>query len=511
MLDVIVIGAGISGLSAALLLSEQGMNVLVLEARDRVGGRTYTVRDPAYGGYTDLGGAYIGATQHRVVRFVRRFGLELYKISVEQKTVMHVGGQWQTYTGTIPPMYNPLVAMDANYVQWKLDSMSKLVPAEAPWRAPKARLWDSMSLKEFLDKNCWTQYAWDMGAIICRAVLCAEPHEVSLLAFLWFMASGQGLQRVINVTNGGQERKFVGGAQQLSECIFKELGESVHLSSPIVRVEQGKDAVIVWTAGGEKFESKYVISSIPQAILNRVTFVPPLPAKKLQLIQRIPMGSIIKTMTFYDKPYWRLKDLSGQMATDAGPVLYSLDDTKPDGSAPCITGFIVADRAREMTEMTPEQRKQALAAHYAAKFKCPELLSPVNYAEKNWAEEEYSGGCYVSNFPPGVLTEFGEVIRQPFQRLYFAGTESATYWMGFMEGAIQAGERAAREILHEMGRIPATEIWQEEPPAPEWPVVPIEPMFIEKVLPSVSGFLVGVAGVVIAAVAWLAGRVYGFV
>lgn len=155
-----------------------------------------------------------------------------------------------------------------------------------------------------------------------------------------------------------------------------------------------------------------------------------------------------------------------------------------------------------MARMTPEERKKALAAHYAERFRCPELLHPVNYIDKNWGEEEYSGGCYVSTFPPGVLTQFGEEIRRPFQRIYFAGTESATYWNGYMEGAIQAGERAAREILNVTGHIPASEIWQDEPESPEFPEVPLEPLFIEKVLPSVSVFLAGCGALLAGLVTW---------
>jgi monoamine oxidase len=142
-----------------------------------------------------------------------------------------------------------------------------------------------------------------------------------------------------------------------------------------------------------------------------------------------------------------------------------------------------------MASMTRDERRKAIAVHYAEKFQCPELLHPINYVEKNWCEDEYSGGCYVSTFPPGVLTQFGPEIRRPFQRVYIAGTESATYWAGYMEGAIQSGERAAREILNATGRIPTSEIWQEEPQLPEFPEPPFEPLFIEKLLPSVPIFI----------------------
>jgi len=183
-------------------------------------------------------------------------------------------------------------------------------------------------------------------------------------------------------------------------------------------------------------------------------------------------------------------------------VLYAVDDTKPDDSCPAIMGFILADRAIGLSSLSVEERKQALANHYAECFRCPEMKRPINYVEKNWCEEEYSGGCYVSNFPPGTLTSFGPVLREPFGNVYFAGTETATYWAGYMDGAIQAGERAAREILHARGKITADQIWVEEPPAPNYPEKDFDHMFIEKVLPSVQTFLKFVCTSAVVVISW---------
>src|SRR6218665_473869 len=500
--DVAIIGGGISGLSAAKLLTEQGLDVVVLEARDRVGGRTYTIRDPAFK-YTDLGGAYVGPTQRRVARLAKELGLEFYKVSLEKKAILRFQNKWQAYTGLIPPIFNPITLMDVNHLQQTIIKLSALVPADAPWKAPKADLWDSMTLKEFLDKTCWTNFAYEMGAIICRSVLCAEPHEISLLAFLWYMSSGQGPERVINSTNGAQERKFVGGSMQLSERLADCVKGKVRLQSVVVQVQQTDDKVRVRTSSGDEVIARYLISAMPLSLLNRVSFTPPLPSMKLQLIQRIPMGSIIKTMIFYEKRFWQDIDLSGQMLTDTGPILYCLDDTKPDGSFPCIMGFILADRARKLTALRPEERKELLAKHYAEVFRCPEFLHPVNYAEMNWMEEEFSGGCYTCNFPPGTLTRYGKEIRRPFLRTYFAGTETAAYWAGYMEGAIEAGERAAREILCAAGKIPLSEIWKDEPPVAEFEEIPFVPMFIERIMPSVPVFLSCALASVVVFGAWI--------
>lgn len=222
---------------------------------------------------------------------------------------------------------------------------------------------------------------------------------------------------------------------------------------------------------------------MPQAILNRVAFDPPLPPLKFQLIQRIPMRSIIKSMTFYGKPYWREKEMSGQMATKKGPVIFSMDDTKPDGTHPCLIGFITADKANVFAKQSMEERKEHIAKHYEEVFKCPQLALPVHYMDKNWMEEEYSGGCYVSNFLSGVLTQFGNELRKPLNNIYFAGTESANYWAGYMEGAIQAGERSARKILNADGKIRFTKsgkmnrLWATP--------LKMDVLFIQHILPSV--------------------------
>ena len=147
--------------------------------------------------------------------------------------------------------------------------------------------------------------------------------------------------------------------------------------------------------------------------------------------------------------------------------------------------------------MKPNERKRLLAERYAKFFECPELLNPVHYVEKNWAEEEFSGGCFVGCMAPGVLTQFGEEISRPFHRVFFAGTETAAYWVGYMEGAAEAGERAAREVLHNMGKITESEIRQQEPPAPDFPEIPNEPNWIQKSLPSPKTFMLGLSTSVI--------------
>ncbi|XP_041352694.1 amine oxidase [flavin-containing] B-like [Gigantopelta aegis] len=485
---VVVIGGGISGLSAARVLQDADVDVVVLEAQDRVGGRTHTIQDPSHG-VVDVGGAYIGPGQNRVFRLAKNLGLEFYNVNEKEKTVLSLQGSWSTFLGAVPPLKNPIALLDLNHVMRTLDSMALQVPVDSPWKAKQALQWDSMSVKEFVHSIAWTSATVELIRLTVQAVLTSEMHEVSLLFFLWYIHSGQGITRLTTITNGAQEKKMFGGAQQMSEGMARLLGDTVHLNSAVVNVTETETGVIVTDCNNTKYQCEFVISAVPQALLNRISFKPPLPGSKLQLIQRIPMGSIIKTNMYYETAFWKDLGFCGSAISDSGPVGYCVDDTKPDGSHPSLMAFILADKSRDMASLTPEQRKQALCQHFAKVFKSDEFLQPIGYIEKNWMKEEFSGGCYVSTFPPGVLTKYGRELRKPVGRTHFAGTETASEWMGYMEGAIQAGERAAREVLYELGLIRESDIWQSEPESMDYPAHPVARQWLEDKLPSVTRLL----------------------
>ncbi|EDO40503.1 predicted protein [Nematostella vectensis] len=484
--DIIVIGGGISGLCAAKLLQQgHGVDTLVLEARDRVGGRTETLVDPRFK-YTDLGGAYVGPTQNRILRVAKELGVETYQVFFEGKVSEYLGGSRRFYSGEMST-WNPIAILDYYSMVKRIGNMCKQISVDAPWNTPQALEWDRMTVEEFFEKMCLTNYCKKRMVQIYHDAMAAEPWNMSLLYYLWYLKSGDGMLRVAGVENAGQERKFVGGSQQISNKLKERLGDRVILNSSVVKIAQDEDHVVVTCENGKSYKAQYVISAMPQALLNQVSFNPPLPALKNQLIQRIPMGSVIKTITFYDKPFWREKGLNGCVIADSesGPVQAGLDDTKPDGSHPALMGFIIGDQALSMCQMTQEERKKAVCAQYAKIFNCEEALHPCCYIEKNWLAEKYSGGCYVSVVPCGILTKFRDTLTLPVGRVHFAGTETATIWCGYMDGAVQAGERAAREILHKMGKIPSNMINQEEPPSQEVVAMPCTLTAFERCLPSV--------------------------
>ncbi|KAJ8310643.1 hypothetical protein KUTeg_012508 [Tegillarca granosa] len=344
----------------------------------------------------------------------------------------------------IPPVWNPIKILDLNHIRRSLDMMAKQVPTSSPWTADKADEWDSLTVEHYLDKTCWTRFSKDLVRLFVRTTLTAEPHEVSLLFLLWYINCGGGIDSLCSITNGAQEKKIEGGSQQVCEKLAKKLEGKIKLSNPVIAIEQQNDVAIVTDLHGKKYKAKYIISAIPQTYLNHITFRPPLPAVKQQLIQRMPMGAVFKTIMFYPTVFWRNFGLNGSSVTNFGPVAYTIDDTKPNEESPAIMGFIDADRAREMNEMTREKRLDTIKEYYAEAFKSNQFFNPIGYVEKNWMEEDYLGGVFY--MPPGALSKYGRMLRNPIQRVHFAGTETATQWVGYMDGAVQAGERAAKEI-----------------------------------------------------------------
>ncbi|XP_045732518.2 amine oxidase [flavin-containing] A [Mirounga angustirostris] len=490
MFDVVVIGGGISGLSAAKLLAEHDVNVLVLEARDRVGGRTYTVRNE-HVDYVDVGGAYVGPTQNRILRLSKELGLETYKVNVNERLVQYVKGRTYPFRGAFPPVWNPIAYLDYNNLWRTMDNMGKEIPADAPWEAPHAEEWDKMTMKDLIDKICWTKTARQFASLFVNINVTSEPHEVSALWFLWYVKQCGGTTRIFSVTNGGQERKFVGGSGQVSERIMDHLGDRVKLRCPVTYVDQSGDNIIIETLNHELYECGYVISAIPPTLTAKIHFRPELPSERNQLIQRLPMGAIIKCMMYYKEAFWKKKDYCGCMIIEdeEAPISITLDDTKPDGSLPAIMGFILARKADRLAKLHKEIRKKKICELYAKVLGSQEALQPVHYEEKNWCEEQYSGGCYTAYFPPGIMTQYGRVIRQPVDRIYFAGTETATHWSGYMEGAVEAGERAAREVLNALGKVAKKDIRVQEPESKDVPALEITHTFWERNLPSVAGLL----------------------
>ncbi|MCE9651259.1 MAG: FAD-dependent oxidoreductase [Parvibaculum sp.] len=440
--DVIVVGAGLAGLKAAAELEAKGRSVAIVEARDRVGGRTKP--GEIAGEVIDRGGQWVGPGQNLLLAEAARLGIETYAQYDKGEQVLHYGGSRRTYTGDIPKL--PLLALlELDRIVKRWDREAATLPQDAPWSALKALDWDAQTLESWILRNVRTSGARTFARIVARAVFCAEPQQLSYLFFLEYLRSGHGVEHLIGVKGGAQEAKFKGGAHSISRRLAESLKSPVVFDAPARAIHQTETGVSIRTDKGT-FEAAHAIISVPPALAARIHYDAPLPAKRDGLFQRMPMGSVIKVHVAYKEPFWRKAGLSGQAASDAHAFNVVFDQSPDDEHIGILAGFIDGAHAIEMSALGDNARRQHVIAALVDYFG-PKAAEPIDYNDQDWTAEEWSRGCYVGHMAPGTMTLFGDQIREPVGRLHWAGTETATEWAGYMDGALQSGIRAAAEIM----------------------------------------------------------------
>jgi monoamine oxidase len=442
LVDVVIVGAGVAGLTAARLLHRQGISLVVLEARDRVGGRTLSQR--VGGDVLDLGGQWIGPTQDRLAALARELGIRTFPQHHQGKKLLSWEGKIRRFSGDVPWL-STFAMIELLRMRSRFGSLAKSIVPEAPWDSPRALELDGMTLETWKQRHLHTRGAKVFLDIVCRAVLTSEPRDVSFLYFLSYLRWGQGLDRLIAIPDGAQQDRFIGGAQQISDKMAAELGDRVRLTTPVLAIDQAAEGVVVHTPTGP-IEGRRVVIAIPPVLAGRIQYNPTLPAARDQLTSRMPMGSVIKYIALYERPFWREAGLSGEAFSDTGITVTTFDDSSHDGSQPALVSFSDGEVARVWSQRSPEERKAAVIREFT-RFFGPAAANPTHFVEKNWLEEPWSRGCYVGVMSPGTMTSWGKALREPCGRIHWAGTETATKWMGYIDGAIESGERVAQEIV----------------------------------------------------------------
>lgn len=433
--DTIIVGAGLAGLTAARALADAGQSVLVLEARSRVGGRT-EVQTLDGGVYLDLGAQWIGPTQGHVAELVRELGLRTEPTPTAGQHLWHTGGVTRRYTGAVPPL-SPLALLDLAQAQLRFERMARAVPLAAPWQARRAAEWDRSTFGAWVERGACTAEA--RGLLLSYAQLfgAADPDAISLLHALFFTHAGGGLSALGGTAGGAQHERIVGGAQQLSEGLAARLGERVRTGTPVRRVEHDEGRVRVCTdAGG--YAARAVVIAVPPQALRAIAFDPPLPEGRERALQGMRVTGVVKCLALYDTPFWRAEGLSGQVHSDRGPLTSVFDASPGTSSAGVLVGFLSSGEQAG-------HRETVLSA--LAGFFGPRAASPRAFVARDWGAEPWTWGAHTVYFPPGVWTSDGVAVRRPWGRVFWAGTETATRWFGYMDGAIASGKRAARELL----------------------------------------------------------------
>jgi monoamine oxidase len=440
--DVVVVGAGLAGLYAARELSAGGASVVVLEARARVGGRTESAR--IGNGFFDLGAQWIGPTQPRMNALVRELGVSTFPTHTQGRALMDLDGKVSAFAGTIPKLA-PHKLLQLHLLIRQMEKLRKRVPVAAPETAPDAEALDAMSLESFKRSRLVPR---DVGALLdasMRVVFGAEPAELSMLHVLFYANAAGGIMPLIETEGGAQQDRFVHGAQRVAEGLAEPLGERVVLEAPVERLVTEGDGVVAHTPRGA-WRARFAVVAVPPVLAARIAYEPELPAARDQYTQRVPMGATMKVHTLYDRAFWREQGLSGEVVSNGTPLTLVLDNTTADGAQPALVSFVVGAHNRRWTREDPERRKRAVLAELV-RFFGPLAGQPTHYVEKDWGPEIWTRGCPNGSFPPGSAFEYARFARAPIGRLHWAGTETSEEWHGFMEGAVQSGERAAREVL----------------------------------------------------------------
>lgn len=447
--DAVVVGGGLSGLVAARELVARGHSVLVLEARERVGGRILN-HHLSDGSVIESGGAFVGPTQDHVQALAKELGVQTFKEYTTGKSVYVANGKPQKFDGTVPTTQLGALAPDALLLQSRIDNMAKTIDVKAPWSHPKAAEWDRMTLHEWIVANALNKKVVDLIATWTQPSFGADPHELSLLFALWYVAcSGNEttpgtFERNADTAGGAQESRIVGGSQQLPLRIAAALGSRVALGAPVRRIVQS-DGYAEVTSDRGVVRAKRVIVAAPPQVVREIDFEPNQPMRRQQLLRHMPMGNLMKCDAVYSTPFWRKAGYNGFGIALDGATRAVFDNTPPDSEHGVLLAFVGGATWRTYGLESPAERRMAVLAGFAQMFGS-QALSPIDYVEHDWNRERWTGGSPVALMGPGTMTSFGPSIRVPHGRVHWAGTETSTYWTGYMDGAVRAGQRAAAEV-----------------------------------------------------------------
>jgi monoamine oxidase len=440
--DVCVIGAGFAGLAAARRLHAAGRSVAVLEARDRVGGRVWTVE--RNGVPIDLGGTWLGPRHDAVRDLAKEVGVRTHPTFTDGDSLLVDGGEAKRYRNSKLPM-NPLVVGALGIAMARLELMAKRVPVDAPWSARRAHAWDARSAGDWVRANVRVAGARHLLDAVVRGLMTCDPSEVSLLDVLFLMRSANGLTPLLSIEGGYQQDLVEGGAQEIVNRVASELGDAVRLSTPVRSVAHDGHGVTV-RADEVEVTARHLIVAIPPQLVTRLQFEPGLPPAREDMLLAMQGGSVMKNIAIYDEAFWRGDGVRGESVSTGSPIEMTLDASPEGGRPGVLVGFAFGPYAREFATRSAEARKRFALDDFAGRFG-PRARTPIDYVEQDWRAEVWSRGCMVSHLGTGVLTQYGPLVQQPWGRVHWAGSETATVSHGAIDGAVRSGHRAADEVL----------------------------------------------------------------
>jgi monoamine oxidase len=447
-LDVLVVGGGLAGLTAAFHLHSKGLAVAVLEAKERVGGRL-VLQTGTEGLVVDGGGSWVGPQHVEVLELLDRFELHRVVQYNEGAHLLRLSGRTRRYRGDIPRL-NPIALVDVGLTIWALDRLARRL-GPAPWDETVVARLDAQTLGSWLDGHVRTKAGRLVITLATAASFCCRPEELSLMAFLAHVGGAGGLGSLIGVADGALSYRVAEGAAELPSRLAHALGANVRLGRPVKTVRREALGVTVETVGGDVYRSRRAVIALDPRSAARIDHEPPLPMPRLELQARYRLGSGIKAHVIYDWPWWREAGLSGSAVADTGTTRLTFDvspsgrvDPPGPGILLALIGLPAVDDPEILAPEAAGERRRRVLSDLAGFFG-PRAEHPIDYVEQDWAYEPWQSGC-LPCLPPGVLSRYHSWLARRVGPLHWAGTETSYEWEGHMEGAVRSGLRVAAEV-----------------------------------------------------------------
>lgn len=444
MLDYVVVGAGLAGLVAATRLAEAGRDVVVLEARDRVGGRLENVT--VEGAVLEMGGQWISPSHERMRELVDDMQLKLLD-PAEGAGVVRVAGLSRTVptSSDIEDHLSPFEMADLGQGLMRFRRLAERVAKDAAWRDANDK-WLAQTIETWGQTNLRTPGARVWFEKLYESATGRTSGEVPLNEALRSVNDGLDLEALVSANGGLRQQRVAGGIVQVCDRLAESLGARVRLSSPVRRLVQAKDHVELTLADGSTVQAGEVVLTLPPRLVQKLDIQPALPQWRAEATEQIPAGNVIKAALVYEAPWWRRAGLSGQLGSDAGAMRVIMDNSDDADGHGVLMGFFEGGEASGMSRRSGFLRQRAMEETVKAAFG-DEHPAAIGYVDRDWTGEEFTGGCHGAHFAPGVWGVNGPTLAASEGRIHFAGSEYAKRYNGYMEGAVLSGEDVAAQLL----------------------------------------------------------------